>query len=437
MNAVRLLTITTIVLLLSSASVRPQAGPVLKARPAASQKLSNPLNDLLEEAQHAIESREFEAAIAPLQKVVAEQPDFTYAHFQLGYVFTALKRWEEARKEYQRATELDPKLAEGFLNLGLLLLGREPAAAVAPLRKAVELLPSQSRPRYLLGLALEQAGDLPGAIAAMKAAEALDARDVDTWLALAGMLLRANQPAPAEAKYREALAMLPDSAPARLGLAHSLEAQQKPEAAKAYRNYLELQPADGEARGRLARLLLGAKQYEAALAELDRLDAAPGPDVSALRLRADIQVAQSHWDDAIATLKRAITMAPDQLELRAGLGRLYLQKRDFASAEKELQGVLRLNPKDLDAWKDLSSAYYLEGNCPAALEVLDDLARRETPNAGAWFARATCCDKLRKMPEAIEAYQKFLESDGGKNPNQDWQAQQRIKALRRLLDKKH
>src|SRR5713226_2128047 len=46
------------------------------------QKLANPLNDLLDDAQHDIDKNEFEAAIGPLQKVIADQPEFAYAHFQ-------------------------------------------------------------------------------------------------------------------------------------------------------------------------------------------------------------------------------------------------------------------------------------------------------------------------------------------------------------------
>src|SRR5260370_42712959 len=66
-----------------------------KAKPAVAsktQKLANPLNDLLDEAQRDIDNKNFEAAIVPLQKVIADQPEFAYAHFQLAYAYTALKK---------------------------------------------------------------------------------------------------------------------------------------------------------------------------------------------------------------------------------------------------------------------------------------------------------------------------------------------------------
>src|SRR6266851_5413124 len=134
------------------------------------QKVANPLNDLLDEAQRDIDNKDFEAAIAPLHKVVADQPEFAYAHFQLAYVYTALKKTDEARVEYARAIAADPKMSEAYLNLGTLLLDKqENAAAVAPLRKAVELLPAQSHPRYLLAVALDRSGDRAGAAESFEA----------------------------------------------------------------------------------------------------------------------------------------------------------------------------------------------------------------------------------------------------------------------------
>src|SRR5258707_14028921 len=59
-------------------------------------KVANPLNDLLDEAQRAIDNKKFEDAISPLQKVIADQHEFAYAHFQLAYVYTALKKTKRA-----------------------------------------------------------------------------------------------------------------------------------------------------------------------------------------------------------------------------------------------------------------------------------------------------------------------------------------------------
>ena len=400
------------------------------------QKLSNPLNDLLDEAQKDIDSNNFEAAIIPLQKFLAEKPEIAYAHFQLAYAYTALERGDEARAEYERATALDPKMSEAFLNLGILLMEKDPAAAVAPLRKAVDLLPAQSRPRYLLGYALERSGNAAAAIDSLEAATRLDPRDLETVIHLGNLYYGLKRYAEAENKFRAALEMQPKSPPALLGLAQSLDAQKKPEAADAFREYLAVQTADPGARARLVHLLVAQQKYDAALSELDRAEAGLPPSLDSLRLRADIQIAQKKWDDAIVTIRRAIALSPKDAQLHGGLGRVLMQKHDYASAEKELKAALQIDQNNFAAWKDLSVTYHLAGNCPAALATLDVIAKVETPGAGAWFMRALCYDKLNQPKPAIEAYQKFLELDQDKNPDQVWQAQQRSKVLRRMLEQK-
>ena len=400
------------------------------------QKLANPLNDLLDEAQKDIDNNQFQAAVVPLQKFIAEEPDIAWAHFQLGYTYTALKRPEEARAEYERATTLDPKMSEAFLNLGILLTEKDPTAAVAPLRRAVELLPAQSRPRFLLGLAQERSGDIPAATDSYEAALRLDPRDVETVIHLGNLYVGLKRYADAEAKFRAALALEPKSSPALLGLAQTLDAQKKPEAADAYRDYLAANPDNPAARSRLIHWLLDQKQYDAALAELDRAEAGKPPTLDSLRSRADILIAQKKWDDSIVTLRKAIALAPNDAQLHGGLGRVYMQKRDFPSAEKEIKVALQLDRNNLAYWKDLSSSYYLGGNFPATLATLDLIAKAETPGPGEWFIRALCYDKLNQPKPALAAYEKFLELDQDKNPDQVWQAQQRSKVLRRMLDQK-
>jgi Flp pilus assembly protein TadD len=400
------------------------------------QKISNPLNDLLDEARRDIDKQEFAAAIEPLQKFLAEKDDFAYAHFQLGYAYTALEKRKEARVEYERAMQLDAKMPEAALNLGILLLNDEPSAAVAPLQRAVELLPTQSRPRTLLGMAYEKSGDLKNAANSYEGALALDAKDADTSLHLAQLYLRENRAQDAERKYRAVLANEPESQPALAGLAEALETEKSPEAADAYRNYLKLKPDDKAAREHLVHLLIAGAKYDEALAEMEKAENGGTPSVESLKLRADILIGGKKWPEAIAALKQAISLTPADVALRGGLGRTYLQQRDFVNAEKELKAAIQMDPKNVVYWKDLATTYYLGGNYPATLVLLDKVAEREPPTAGELFVRALCYDKLQQTKAALEAYQKFLEADQNRNADQVWQAQQRIIVLKKTLDKK-
>src|SRR5216117_464248 len=202
----------------------PKTKPAVPSKP---QKLANPLNDLLDEAQRDIDQKQFEAAITPLQKVLADQPDFAYGHFQLAYVYTALKKSKEAQAEYQRAAVLDPKMSAAYVNLGMLLLdNREDAAAFAPLRKAVELLPAESRPRYLLAVALDRSGDRAGAAQAFAALLDLDPNEVHALEYLGWTSLRSGKPAEAEVRFRRALEVQPKGAHGLRGLGKSRSAEE-------------------------------------------------------------------------------------------------------------------------------------------------------------------------------------------------------------------
>jgi len=415
--------------------------PALQSK---SQKLTNPLNDLLDEAQRDIDNKKFEAAIGPLQKVIADQPEFAYAHFQLAYVFTALKKTDEARAEYERTIAIDPKMAEAYLNLGLLYMQEGPPAgnrAIAPLRRAVELMPGHEQPLYNLAVAQDRSGDAAGSAESFRALLRLNPDHYVANVAVAAGLMRQNKLQEAEARYRHALEIYPNGPAALKELAECLNAQKKTEAADAYRQYVARFP-DVDARIRLVHLLMEQQQYDAALAELDRVPPVTWvpqgliPPLESHKLRADIQIAQKKWDDAIITLGEATALAPNDAQLHGGLGRILLQKRDFAAAEKELRIALRLDGKSLAYWKDLSSTFFLGGNYPAALTTLDEIAKMEQPGAGVWFIRAICYDKLNQPKPALEAYQKFLELDQDKNPDQVWQATERSKVLKRMLERK-
>jgi Flp pilus assembly protein TadD len=421
---------------LLAARAHGQAVPAGQGGKGTQQRIANPLNDLLDEARRDIDKQDFQAAIAPLQKFLAEKDDFAYAHFQLGYAYTGLQKRKEARSEYEQAMQLDPKMPEAALNLGILLLNEEPAAAIAPLQRAVELFATQSRPRTLLGLAYEKSGDAKNAESAYEGALALDPKDGETSLHLAQLYLRQDRAQDAEAKFRAVLSSEPESQPALAGLAASLQAQRKPEAVPAYRNYLKAQPNDAAARERLVQLLIRNNQNDEALAELEKTEKGGLPSLQSLKLRADILIGEKKWVEAIAALRQAVELAPGDAVLRGGLGRTYLQQRDFANAEKELKTAIQLDAKNVTYWKDLASTSYLAGEYSETLALLDQVARQEPATPGELFIRALCYDKLRQTKAALDAYEKFLAADQNRNADQVWQAQQRIIVLKKTLEKK-
>ena len=114
-----------------------------------------------------------------------------------------------------------------------------------------------------------------------------------------------------------------------------------------------------------------------------------------------------------------------------------MNRRQFLrGAAKELKAAVTLDPKNLTYWKDLTTTSYLAGDYPGTLALLDEVAKREPPTPGELFVRALCYDKLQQTKAALEAYQNFLAADQDRDPDQVWQAQQRIIVLKKTLEKK-
>jgi tetratricopeptide (TPR) repeat protein len=414
---------------------QPQQKPPAKApAKSAPQAQEDPLAPLMLRAQDAIDKKDFAAALESLQKYIAQKPDDPIAHFQLGYACAELERWEEARAEFSRAIALDPKMAPAHLNLGMVLMDSEPLPAAEAFRRAAELQPGESRPRFLAGFAFEQAGKFTEAIEQYRGALAISPRDYEYHFALGRALLRADNAVDAEVQFQEAVAARGNSAPARLGLAQALLAQKKYESGTdALAEYLKLNPDDRAERFDRASSLLQIDRYDDALAELDRAEAGSAPTAEGLKMRGNIYLHQKNWKASSEALTRAISSSPQDPELLEWLGHVEIELHDYPTAIKVLSQAHANRPQSIDALRDLTAALYLHGDYAAAISAMDGLAKVEQLKPISWFIRAICYDKLSRKAEAIDAYQKFLDQDKGQDDTRDFQARRRILTLQSEL----
>ena len=128
-------------------------------------------------------------ALALLEGLAADHPDFAEAHNYLGVAYARMGRADDAEREFARVLELDPSSASAENNLGSLALARgDYASAVRHLERALELDPGSASASNGLGVARARAGDLDGAIAAWRRAVELSPTQFDAMLNLARAL---------------------------------------------------------------------------------------------------------------------------------------------------------------------------------------------------------------------------------------------------------
>ena len=87
------------------------------------------------------------------QKAVELQPDFTKAHFCLGYVLLQNGQLDKAGIHFQRALELQPNFAEAHYSLGYIFLQQQQLdKAMSHFQKSLALQPDDPIARYYLGV---------------------------------------------------------------------------------------------------------------------------------------------------------------------------------------------------------------------------------------------------------------------------------------------
>jgi tetratricopeptide (TPR) repeat protein len=118
-----------------------------------------------------------DSAKAAYGRATAEDLSFFPAHMALGMMALALKDTATAVSELSLAAETatDEPYVQ-LLHGSTLVAAGQPAEAIAPLNKAIELEPVYAEPHYWLGQALERTGDAAGAKASYERFLGLSAR---------------------------------------------------------------------------------------------------------------------------------------------------------------------------------------------------------------------------------------------------------------------
>ena len=389
--------------------------------------------DYTAEGMKALDEGKYEAAAQAFRKAIEADSKDYFAHFNLAMAYTLLERDAEAVAEYRRTLEIKPGLYEAELNGGIVLLRQKnPLEALPLFEQAVAQKPQEFRPRYYLAESQLETGDYTKAEESYKMAIALDAKSAGAQLGMAQSLVQQGRIGDADPYFRQAAQLEPKYRDYLLELAGLYEkASQNRQAIEIYREF----PDNPAAQTRMGQLLLESKQFEDAL---PRLEEAFGKDPSPANRSAlaAAYVFTAKLDRALPLLEQSVAAEPGNYDLRMMYARALRDKRQFQPAARQFYEAARLKPAEPKPWTELGGMLYMAGDLPQALAAFEQAAKNGESAAGNWFLRAIILDKLRQVKPAKDAYEHFLAMSQGKNPNQEFQARQRVRILQREIDKR-
>ncbi|MGA7914437.1 MAG: tetratricopeptide repeat protein [Candidatus Acidiferrales bacterium] len=305
---------------------------------------------------------------------------------------------DQAVSAFRKAADLAPSSSEIFLHLGdAYMKKRDYAAAISPLKRAVELDPDSLPAHQLLGYALLAEGYASQAIPHLKMVQAYGALGIAQ--------LQAGRPAEAVANLQAALAKAPDDPNllfylSRASNALSEETSEKllassPDSARAHQ-------VRGQADYALKIFPDAEKEYQQAIALR--------PDLPGLRLELGrVYAAQSAWEKAAEEFRAEAKLQPGNAEAAYRLGDALLQLGKMKEAETELQRSDALRP-------DMPETLYALGRAAAsndpnvaehALTRVIELEKESPLAAQAYLALAAVHRRQGKPEQAARDLQEY------------------------------
>ena len=382
--------------------------------------------NLSDQGLKALDEKRYADAIASFTQAIAADPKDYSAHFNLALAYSLSGKNADAIPEYKKTLELKPDLYEADLNLGISLLRERRASEAVPYFSAAVGQQAHSyRPNYYLGAALLGAGDFVQAEAQYNVALGIDPTSPDSELGLAHALAGQNKLDQAAVHFKRAAELSPNFHDDLLELATMYEKASQPEQAMAvYQQF----PDNPGAQERLGNLLLKAGKAADAIPCFQAAVAKSPTEANRAGL-AEAYLKNNQPDKAQPVVEQILAADPDNFDIRMLHGRLIRDQRKFPEAAVEFERAAKMKPDSEQAWSELAGVLVMAENYQPALAALDRIAALHAEKPGHVFLRAIVLDKIRDLKPALASYQRFLALDNGQNPNQEWQARQRIKLL--------
>ena len=379
---------------------------------------------LVKEAEAQEAAGDLDGAAESLKKASATSPD---ALLRLGRLHEKRYDLDVAMDDYKAAAE---KLAgapkgEALGRLAVLQGVRGLVAeAVASAEAAVAADTAGVWPTIALARARARQGKGDEAVELAKKAEAAGG-GASASAALGFAQEARGDLAAAEAAYRAALAAEDGALAPTLGLARVLrKTSRAAEAEPLLQKVIAAAPGAVDAYKESARVKLALNRPAEAFGDASTAAAMAENDADAQKLVREVTVARSldavrtgQVDTAIQDLVALRDKEPNDADIRVGLAKAYIAKRQADPAVAELQKAVELDPANGEAQYQLGFVHHvMKGTAAAALGPYEKAVAAEPANTTYRTNLAAVLTETKQPDRAVAELQKVVDSPGYNRP---------------------
>jgi tetratricopeptide (TPR) repeat protein len=326
----------------------------------------------------------YEDAKTRAQKALALEPRNAEAQILLAEANASLKNLTGAVEQMEELIRMDPNDARAYTRLaGFKLQQGNPQEAEQAFERAVRLAPHSIDAALGLSQFYMSVGRTKDAEEWLKKAVGIDPKNPLANRALAAYYMSTGRLPEAEAPLKAFVDAAPNHAP-RLTLADYYYRAGKPDEARKILDGLTGDRAlVPDVQTRLAILDRNANHDADAYKRLDDVLKSNPNSSRALVLKGRYLAADKKFDEAIATLRKAIDVDPKLGEAHYWIGIAYMDKGDREAAKTEFTEVLSLEPTEVGSKLQLAQIHLAEGNLDAAAELASQAVANQPGNGQA------------------------------------------------------
>jgi len=307
---------------------------------------------------------------------------------------------KEAQRICEEAVAKDPGDPMLYLELASVQIKTgDRAGAAVSLRHELELLPTDSKHWFQLGVILAQEQQSEDAAVAFQRALQLDPADMLSVNSLAQSLWVLGRHEEAIREYRRLTAMKPESSLAWINLGERLEAMgHKAAAEDCYHKAMTSRGKSEPDLFALAQFCRSRGWFEAAVTNYNEAINLNPRDANLRVEMGQSLLVLGRYTDATHHLAEAVRLAPESAEAHHFYGVAFGQEGNAVEAEEQFREALRIQPDLLETRVDLGVALWKEGHAGEALAQFDEVLQQSPTNSLALEYSRTLHTQLDSPP---------------------------------------